>query len=155
MKNSSEKERRDELDRAKASHRRWITNSKVLDYREFEPFMKDGPAGEDFCHLMTERGFVMLNQPTREDNQKKIILRDAQTSIEDTCTRLLNGEQVEQELITDYRRFCLAVLTENHNLTAKQACDFKVMDLFFTNIFNLLTNLHSNLCVINCLMFLR
>lgn len=136
MKNSSKEERKDQLDRAKASHRQWITNSRVLDYTEFEPFMKDGPAGEAFVKLMRERGFVMKNLPTREDDQKKRILQDAQTSIEDTCTRLLDGEDIEQEVLTDYRRFCLAVLTEKHKLTEKQACDFKVMFLFFTESFN-------------------
>ena len=146
MKNSDIQEQKQELERAKASHRRWISNGKVLDYKEFESFMKDVPSGEAFCKMMTQRGFVVKNQPM-EKNERKKILQDAHNSIKDTCTRLLNGEDLDTVCLTDYRRFLLAVLTEEHMLTEQKAADFKVKFILFTNLLISVINLHLNRCV--------
>ena len=63
MKNEDEDDVKSEVEKAKQAQRRWSKGARLLDYKDFAPFMKDDLKGEEFCQLMDQKGFIVSSRP--------------------------------------------------------------------------------------------
>ena len=62
MKDDDEQTRAAELRRAQSAQRKWSKEARLLDYKDFAEFMKDDAAGEQFCQVMEQKGFIVSNR---------------------------------------------------------------------------------------------
>ena len=62
LKDDSQQNRQQELQSAKDSQKNWNRTCRILDFTEFEKFLRPGET-LNFCEKLESKGFVLLNKP--------------------------------------------------------------------------------------------
>ncbi|KAL0153860.1 hypothetical protein M9458_050842, partial [Cirrhinus mrigala] len=129
MKTSTPDERAEELQKAKASHKEWIRNSRTWDYQELCEILPDRQSRLSMMKELLRRGFFIKDQPDDSElatttattviapsiQDCQMILKAAKADFIRNHGNLLKGSEVSSADKTLYRYYCEAILVFRHH----------------------------------------
>ncbi|XP_041914126.1 uncharacterized protein LOC121678570 [Alosa sapidissima] len=126
MKDNTEEERNAELTKAKISQKEWTRVGRRWEYHEVDSLMNEEDPLRALIDRLKSKGFFIVKDPSESSPaEQRQLLQDVTPWMRSMVAKLKTGVNVATNYTTQFRYFCMGVLSVVYNKSLKSIETFK------------------------------